>query len=236
MSDPDDVPAANGHRRRHPNWAALGALAAVASVVVSIVALYPWGRSDESKTTPGGPVSPTATATGGAGPSPQGTQHPSPGPAPPSTVVLGRDLQASETKPCGSPVVAAGGAWQTHAAWIGGREHDTAYTCNLFSGFAGSLRFVLGRSFRSLHASVGFADESAATDGTVRFELIGDGRVYLTPPVVLKFGDVRDLDMDVADITQLEVRVTELSQSGSMQSPSNPALAMALAMALSRAP
>lgn len=230
MTQPDNRSARSEHGGWRPNWAAVGALAAVASVVVSIVTLYPRDRSSQHPSAAGGPVSPSASTTGGAGPSPQGTHTPSPEPASSATVVLGRDRQASDTKPCGSPVVAAGAAWQIRPAQIGGRTHDTTYTCNLFAGSAGSLRFVLGRSFRALHATIGFVDGSVP-GGRVKYELVGDGRVYLTPPVELTFGGAKDVDMNVADITQLEVKVTELSQPDSMGSPVNPALVLTLTKA-----
>ena len=140
-------------------------------------------------------------------------------------VRLGPGLPPVTTEPCHTPPTATGAAWQLGPVQLGGRSFEVAYYCNLLSGGTGSLDFVLGNSYKLLRTSIGFADGSGSTGHRVRFELIGDGSEYLVPPSILEFGDVRDVEADVTNVTRLRVRITELSLAGGSEGPSRPVLA-----------
>jgi hypothetical protein len=59
----------------------------------------------------------------------------------------------------------------------------------------------------------------------VRFEIIADGREYLVEPQTLVFGEVKDLEMDVTGVTQVQLKITELTPPRGSGGPSRPAFA-----------
>ena len=108
---------------------------------------------------------------------------------------------------------------------LAGHPFPTAYYCDLFPGGVGSLDFVLGKAYRQLSLTAGFADTSQSTDQTIKLEIVGDGKYYLSPPKTLRFGEVADLQVNVAGVTRVEFKITELSPPGGSGAPSQPALA-----------
>ena len=204
-----------------------GALAVVAAVLA--VTLKPDGGTD------GGVASgPTSTTSAAAATVPPGdgntTGSPPASSVTPSTAAnsgerLGQDVPPTATDPCHTPGIANGAAWQLGRVEVRGRSFDTAYFCNLFSGGTGSLDFVLGGSYKLLRMTIGFADDSTATNHEVRFEIIADGREYLIDPPTLAFGDVQDLELDVTGVTQLQIKITELGPARGSGGSSRPALA-----------
>lgn len=140
-------------------------------------------------------------------------------------VVLGRALPANATESCRTPTTGSGAAWQLVPVVLGSRRFESSFHCNLFAGGTGSLDFVLGGDYRTLMASIGFVDGSSPTAHTVRFEFIGDGRDFLTDVQTLRFSEMQDLVIDVTGITQLRIRITELSSPGGTGGPSQPVIA-----------
>jgi hypothetical protein len=69
--------------------------------------------------------------------------------------------------------------------------------------------------------TIGVADDSGWLGHRVKFEIIGDDKGYLDDPVTLRFGETRDLKVNVRDISRLKLKITELS-SGASDSPSKP--------------
>jgi hypothetical protein len=173
-----------------------------------------------SSTTPGAAV-PTSTVLGSG---PGGSSEPASSP-PPGAVVLGRDLQPIDQAQCRSPDLAQGAAWQFGEVKVAGHPFPTAYYCDLFAGGVGSLDFVLSKAYSQLSLTAGFADTSQATVQTIKLEIVGDGKVYLTPPKTLRFGEAVDFKVNVAGITRVELKITELSPPGGSGAPSQPALA-----------
>jgi hypothetical protein len=144
-------------------------------------------------------------------------------PSPTNYVKLGPDLPAEITsEDCRNPRFATGSAWQVGRMEMSGRNYESAFFCNLFSAEVGSLDFVLGRLYRELRVTIGIADDYGWPQHRVRFEITGDDRGDLAPPVTLKFGDTRDLKVNVMDIARLTLKITEVSSSGPSASPSKP--------------
>ena len=143
----------------------------------------------------------------------------------PGAVVLGRDLQPIDQAQCRSPDLAQGAAWQFGEVKVAGHPFPTAYYCDLFAGGVGSLDFVLSKAYSQLSLTAGFADTSQATVQTIKLEIVGDGKVYLTPPKTLRFGEAVGFKVNVAGITRVELKITELSPPGGSGAPSQPALA-----------
>ncbi len=201
-------------------WLAAGALGAVVIAGLAF-SLRPDAEGVTSTTTTDVTTSVASTAA---------TTDP-PGSAPATTaaaaaaVRLGADLGPATTAPCRTPTLANGAAWQLGEVTMGGRTFAGSYYCNLFAGGTGSLDFVLGSSYRVLRVSIGFVDGSTATGHQVRFEIIGDGDEYLIDPQTLTFGQVEDLEIDVTDVTRLQLKITELSPGGGSGAASQPVLA-----------
>jgi len=197
----------------------------VAATLLAITLKPDGGGDTASGTTTSSSVSSTTTARAGDGieaaPAPSVT---------PSTAAdggerLGQDVPPTTTDPCHTPGIANGAAWQLGAVEVKSRDFDNAYFCNLFSGGTGSLDFVLGGAYRLLRMTIGFDDDSTATSHEVRFEIIADGREYLIDPPTLVFGDAQDLELDVTGVTQLQIKITELSPARGSGGSSRPALA-----------
>src|SRR5713101_5239751 len=70
---------------------------------------------------------------------------------------------------------------------------------------------ILGKNFSIFTLTAGFADNSLSTTAVLKLEIIGDGTTYLTQPLTIKFGDASDLHISVANVTRLELKVTETS-------------------------
>jgi hypothetical protein len=139
-----------------------------------------------------------------------------------SAMMLGRDIQPTTSETCRPPGFAEGAAWQIGKVKVDDHPHENTYFCNLFSSGTGSLDFELGKSYRQMTVTVGFAQDSKGQQHSVRFEIIGDGSVYLTPPRVLKFGMTEYLKVDVSDVTRLKLRIIEVSGSHDNSAPSRP--------------
>jgi hypothetical protein len=108
---------------------------------------------------------------------------------------------------------------------LAGHPFPTAYYCDLFAGGVGSLDFVLSKAYRQLSLTAGFADTSQATVQTIKLEIVGDGKYYLSPPKTVRFGEAVDINVNVAGITRVELKITELSPPGGSGAPSQPVLA-----------
>jgi serine/threonine protein kinase len=227
---PPDDPSPLEVRRRRTAMLVGGAAIAVIVAVVAFTALTPGGGertgTSTSSTSTGVSIPSVITVDPGGGQT--GSSAPSvgtPTEASDGRVRLGPDLPPKITDPCHTPGIANGAAWHLGSATLAGRSIDSAYACNLFSGGTGSLDFVLGSSYQLLHVTIGFADDSASTGHEVRFEIVADGRDYLVDPQTLVFGDVRDLELDVSGVTQIQLKVTELSPPRGSGGPSRPVFA-----------
>lgn len=135
---------------------------------------------------------------------------------------------------CHTPRFATGSAWQVGRVEMSGRNYESAYFCNLFSAGVGSLDFVLSNSYRELRVTIGIADDSGWLQHRVKFEIIGDDRVYLEDPVILQVGNKpADLKVNVMGISRLKLKITELGSPGAGDSPSKPVWASPIAVPLS---
>lgn len=214
------------------------AMSIVLAVVLALLAVNLAGGEgdDKTATTASGPTGASSTTSadpnlGGGGPETTAAPPPPTSLAalPPATtgqgVRLGQDLVPATTEPCRTPTTADGSAWQLTPIQLGGRAFPVAYYCNLFAGGVGSLDFVLGGSYKLLTTSIGFADGSTSTSQMVLFEFVGDGRENLLDPTTVKFGDVRNVAVDVSGVTRLKIRITELSPAGGSEGASRPVLA-----------
>lgn len=141
---------------------------------------------------------------------------------------LGLDVPADSTAHCRAPGTATGSAWQLGAVRIDRRAVGPSYHCNLFAGAEGSLDFVLGRSYRELRVTIGFADDSGALDHRARFEVIAEGEVYAAEPRVLRVGETADLVVDVGGRSRLRLRVVEQGTPGGSGGFSKPVWADAV--------
>ncbi|MGI9080223.1 MAG: NPCBM/NEW2 domain-containing protein, partial [Acidimicrobiales bacterium] len=178
----------------------------------------------------GGNASPPGS-TGRPLPNPPVTASPASGVVPPPAGattpgdVLGRKVVPVQTEPCKAPTTGEGAAWQLGAVQVKDRMFDTAYYCNIFPGGRGSLDFVLGGAYRQLAVTIGFADRLSSPSARATFEIVGDGKDYLTPTQTLTFGQVSTLAVDVAGVTRLTITVTEVGPPGGNQAASVPVLA-----------
>jgi len=179
----------------------------------------------------GGNASPPGT-TGRPSPTTPVTASPASGVVPPTAGgatapgdVLGRKVVPVKTEQCKAPTTGNGAEWQLGPVQLKDRMFDTAYYCNLFAGGRGSLDFVLGGAYRQLAMTIGFADKLSSPSARATFEIVGDGKDYLTPPQTLTFGQVSTLAVDVAGVTRLTITVTEVGTPGGNQAPSVPVLA-----------
>lgn len=212
-------------------WATVALVAAVA-VIAAVMALTAGGKDyGVTAEAPASTASTPAVTSGGRPSQDSAVTSGSSGAATPATTVvggvaLGRDLEPASTEPCRSPRTANGAEWELGPVQLAGRVFSIAYSCNLFAGGTGSLEFVLGNSYRLLRTSIGFADGSPSTSQLIKFEIIGDGRDYLTEPRTLRFGEVQELAIGVAGVTRLRINVTELSSGGGSEAASKPVLAM----------
>ncbi len=200
-------------------WAGMGAIATVGLVIVGVAGLIMQGERQGPITGPSMPPTQSVRGTSGAGQAAPPSISPSSPSSSPSSgsslankqVILGRDLLPISTESCRVPPIASGAAWQVGPLRVGGKPFDTAYYCNLFSGGSGSLDFILGKNFSIFTLTAGFADNSLSTTAVLKLEIIGDGTTYLTQPLTIKFGDASDLHISVANVTRLELKVTETS-------------------------
>ncbi|MBW3668586.1 MAG: NPCBM/NEW2 domain-containing protein [Actinobacteria bacterium] len=148
--------------------------------------------------------------------------------APAAEARLGVDVPADTTAHCRAPGTATGSAWQFGVVRIDGRAVGPSYHCNLFAGAEGSLDFLLGRSYRELRATIGFADDSGALDHRARFEVIAEGELYVAEPRVLRVGQTAELVVDVRGRSRLRLRVVEQGRSGGSGGFSKPVWADAV--------
>jgi len=234
QTDPRRPPEPMVDRPDRSRWWLPLVAAAVAAVVVVVVAasLMDGDGGGQAGVTTATIATTTSTTAGSAavpsGPTTSAAQaSTATGASSPPTggVRLGQGLPPISTEPCRTPLTGTGAAWQLAPLQLGGRPFDVAYYCNLLAGGTGSLDFVLGGSYRLLTTSIGFADGSASTSHLVRFEFIAEGRENLLDPITVRFGDVRDLQIDVTGVTRLKVRITELNPPGGSEGASQPVLA-----------
>lgn len=143
-------------------------------------------------------------------------------PIAPPGVGLGTQLRAISSVPCRSAHFDAGSSWEVSAVQVGRKTYQSAYSCNMFTSGTGSLDFVLDKSYRLLNVTIGFADDSASLQQVVKFEVIGNGSKYLTPPQTLHFGETADLVVDVSGISQLKLQASEQSPATIASSSSHP--------------
>lgn len=199
-------------------FAAIGALAAVGLVVLGILQLSRsgGGGSPSSVAPVAPPATPTTGSSSGSSPSPVAQGGTSNG------TRLGPDLQPLSSEPCRTTTFANGSAWQLGGVRASGRSYDSAYSCNLFSAGVGRLDFVVGRSYRQFTVTMGFADDSSSTRHQVKFEIIGDDINYLDTPSILKFGEIRDVAVDVSGVSRLTLKITEQGAPGGTDAPSRP--------------
>jgi hypothetical protein len=231
-TDADPLPRATvvtaaPRRRNGWTWTAGAAIMAVAAAALLVV--NPGGGMDENRTAASTTLLTTTTSaaasTSSGGPATTAATATTRPPAAGQGVRLGQDLVPVSNEPCRTPTTASGSAWQLAPTQLGGRAFEVGYYCNLFAGGVGSLDFVLGGTYKLLTTSIGFADGSTSTSHMVRYEIIGDGRENLLEPTALKFGDVRNLQVDVSGVTRLKIRITELSAPGGSEGASRPVLA-----------
>jgi len=158
------------------------------------------------------PPNPAVTA-----PATSGVVSPPAGGATTPGDVLGRKVVPVKAEQCKAPTTGNGAEWQLGPVQVNDRVFDTAYYCNVFAGGRGSLDFDLGGAYRQLAVTIGFADKLSSPSARATFEIVGDGKDYLTPPQTLTFGQVSDLVVNVAGVTRLTITVTEVGAPGGSQ-------------------
>lgn len=139
-------------------------------------------------------------------------------------VLLGLDIPLFEMDDCNTPPAASGAAWQLTPVRLGGKDFAAAYSCNIFSGGTGGLDFLLERAYRELAVTIGFLEGSSVLHHEIRFVVLGDGHRYLMQPRVVKYGEVLDLRVNVAEVSRLRLQVSEISDVGgdTKRGPSTP--------------
>lgn len=85
-----------------------------------------------------------------------------------------------------------------------GKLYSSAGFVSMY-GNPAPLEFNLSREFRQVSGEFAVADD-ADSDGSVRVEIIGDGRTLADEFV--SFGETGDVEANVTDVLRLEVRVT----------------------------
>ncbi|MDP9074216.1 MAG: NPCBM/NEW2 domain-containing protein [Actinomycetota bacterium] len=204
------------------------ALLVAAGTIVALIAAIIVARANRSGHTTTSPTT-AARATTTSGSAPSSTAGPTTvAPASVATTVtvagvaLGTQLKQTSAVPCHGPHTDSGSSWEIGAVRVGGKLLQPAYYCYMYPAGTGSLDFVLGKQYRQLSVTIGFADDSASAQATVKFELIGDATTYLTAPRTLHFGQTANLMVDVSGITRLTLQVTELSSPVLGGAPSRP--------------
>jgi len=222
VEDPAGTAVPKGPARARLRLLAVLAVVVVVGGIGAAVLLSGGGGGNASPPGTTGRPSPTtpvtASAASGVVPPPAG------GPTAPGDV-LGRKVVPVKTEQCKAPTTGNGAEWQLGPVQVKDRMFDTAYYCNLFAGGRGSLDFVLGGAYRQLAVTIGFADKLSSPSARATFEIVGDGKDYLTPPQTLTFGQVATLAVDVAGVTRLTITVTEVGTPGGNQAASVPVLA-----------
>lgn len=210
----DEPTATDEHRPPLWRWQhVIAAVGAAAAVIGTFAVLADEGGGRSTVGTPSTVAAPPADDADDA-------------PAPAAR--LGLDVPADSTAHCRAPGTATGSAWQLGVVRIDRRAVGPSYHCNLFAGAEGSLDFVLGRSYRELRVTIGFADDSGALDHRVRFEVIAEGEVYATEPRLLRVGQTADLVVDVGGRSRLRLRVVEQGRPGGSGGFSKPVWADAV--------
>jgi|GEM_PF-4681449 len=200
--------------------AVLAVVAVLGGIAVALVLVRGGGTKGATR---GATAPPTMTA-GTTPPASSGVPPPTEG-GTPTGDVLGRQVVPVKMEPCKAPTTGEGAAWQVGAVQVKDRMFDSAYYCNIFPGGRGSLDFVLGRSYRQLAMTIGFADKLSSSSAKATFEIIGDGKDYLTPKQTLMFGQVSNLVVNVVGVTRFTIIVSEVGVSGGNQAASVPVLA-----------
>lgn len=214
----DEPTATDEHRPPLWRWQhVIAAVGAAAAVIGTFAVLADEGGGRSAVGTPSTVAAPPAADDAGADNAP--AAH---------NARLGLDVPADSTAHCRAPGTATGSAWQLGVVRIDRRTVGPSYYCNLFAGAEGSLDFVLGRSYRELRVTIGFADDSGALDHRVRFEVIADGEVYAAEPRLLRVGQTADLVVDVGGRSRLRLRVVEQGRPGGSGGFSKPVWADAV--------
>jgi transcriptional regulator with XRE-family HTH domain len=149
----------------------------------------------------------------------------SPTPVPAPKAVLGRDIEPDDEKPCGLQTISAGGSWVFGSVGVDGNLYDAAYRCSMLGGASGELDFTLDKKYSRLHLVAGFASGSEATEHSVQFAFVKDGRFFFQRPFELRYGETRSLDLNVEGVSQISIRLTETSTPGGSETPSTPVVA-----------
>lgn len=208
--------------RQPPLWRwqhVIAAIGTAAAVIGTFAVLADDGAPVPSATTPTStvrtPAETTAETSTSSAPTAAGAR-------------LGTDLPADNTEHCRTPGTATGSAWQLSEVRVAGRAAGPSYHCNLAAGGVGSLDFVLGKAYRELRVTVGFADDSGALDHRARFEVIAEGDIYVAEPRVLRVGEAAELVVDVSSRSRLRLRVVEQRAPGGSGGFSKPVWADAV--------
>lgn len=193
-----------------PLWRWQYVIAAIGTAA-AVIGTFAVLADDDDGRAPGATA---ATSAPGADASPTSPPPSAPAARAVTGARLGVDVPADGTEHCRAPGTATGSAWQLGAVRIDNRPVGPSYHCNLFGGGVGSLDFVLGKSYRELRTTIGFADDSGALGHTARFEVIADGEVYVAEPRVLRVGQTAELVVDVGGRSRLRLRVVEQGGAG----------------------
>ena len=205
-------------RRPWPKWVLLGAVFVAGALVLAFAVMLP---AEKPAKTPTSAIAPPASgartsnseqasaAVSTSSPTSQGQSTvPAVGPT------LGHEVLPVVQEPCRTPNFANGSAWEVGPVQVNRQSYQTAYFCNVFSAGVGTLDFVLGKSYRALSLTIGFADDSTSFTHAVKFELIGDGSNYLAAPETLRFGQTAHLTANVSGTSRLTLKITEVSPPG----------------------
>ncbi len=221
-SEPYDRGTTDSHHSRRWVTAVLAAVVGV-SLLLGLVATMMSGgphRSASSTTTTRASSTSTSRPTDAVTSVGAVTTPAIPVPTLPAGFLLGRDLQAVSEQSCHTPGFATGSSWEVGASRVNNVNYPTSYYCNVFSGGTGSLDFVLGKTYRTLNLTIGFADTSTSVNHVVTFVIIGDGVNYLSKPTTIQGGQSMHLVANVSTASRLTLMITDVGPvSGGNDAP-----------------
>lgn len=203
-----------------------------ATAVLLVLLLAAWGLvtvldNDKDSDDQGGGTSVELTSQPPANPPASGTPTTSPltdssaSSVPTDSTATSRPTGSASARPPTEPepqalaglTPASGNSTPADAreAAVNGETLTNSIIINRFySEVASSIDYNLSRDYARLQLILGVTDTSAA-DGQCQFEIVADGtqRVFQTVPL----GETRPVDIDVADVLRLSLRVTGIGGS-----------------------
>jgi hypothetical protein len=205
-------------------WTTVGAVAAVLSVIIAVIALPQLQQKSDSEPPESAPSTQTSapeeeptdpeTANVEQSPSPstKGTP-PTAAEFVPAALTLDDAAQTERCHPAGN----TGNSWEEELVSIAGTAYTSAFSCSLNydSPAMGWIDYLVPPGATSLHAVAGQADDSPGTTGVARFEVIDalDNTVLATHD--LGVGEAAPIDVPVEGVIRVRLQVSFVSSAES---------------------